>query len=136
MIRKMAAAVALACTLIVAAHGFAAQESGTHSPHPGPQGVTILVDAFGTQPGFHQDWGYAALIEYGGKRILFDTGNDSNGFLENVQRAGVDLTRLDAVVISHRHGDHTAGLRHLLRVNPRVRIYVPNDEAFGGPTPN
>ena len=135
MIRKMAAAVALACTLIVAAHGSAAPESGTHSPHPGPQRVTILVDAFGTQPGFHQDWGYAALIEYGVKRILFDTGNDSNGFLENVQRAGVDLTRLDAVVISHRHGDHTAGLRHLLRVNPRVRIYVPNDEAFGGPTP-
>ncbi len=45
------------------------------------------------------------------------------------------MTRLDAVVISHRHGDHTAGLSQLLLVNPKVNIYVPDDEAFGGPTP-
>jgi 7,8-dihydropterin-6-yl-methyl-4-(beta-D-ribofuranosyl)aminobenzene 5'-phosphate synthase len=46
------------------------------------------------------------------------------------------LTRLDFAVISHRHGDHADGLRHLLRVNPNVTIYVPDgDEYFGGPTP-
>ncbi|WP_411280993.1 MBL fold metallo-hydrolase [Gemmatimonas sp.] len=101
----------------------------------GNQRLTVLVDAFGSQPALRQDWGYAALIEYGGKRILFDTGNDSAGFAENVQRLGVQLTRLDAVIISHRHGDHTAGLRYLLTVNPRVTIYVTEDEAFGGPTP-
>jgi len=99
------------------------------------QRLTILVDAFGSKPELRQDWGYATMVEYGGKRILFDTGNDSDGFSENVRRLGVQLTRLDAVVISHRHGDHTAGLRYLLTVNPRVKIYVPDDEAFGGPTP-
>ena len=52
-----------------------------------------------------------------------------------MRRLGVELNRLDAVVISHRHGDHTAGLRYLLTVNPKVSIYVPDDEAFGGPTP-
>ena len=37
--------------------------------------VTILYDAFGKSPTMTKDWGYSALVEYGGKRILFDTGN-------------------------------------------------------------
>jgi len=44
------------------------------------------------------DWGLAALVEYGGKRILFDTGNNSQIFEHNVKAAGVDLQKLDFVV--------------------------------------
>ena len=110
----------------------AARSQGTP---PAPHRLTVIVDAFGDQSALHKDWGYSALVEYGGKRILFDTGNDSAAFASNVRTLGIDLTRLDAVVISHRHGDHTAGLRHVLALNPGVRIYVPDDEAFGGPTP-
>ncbi|MDJ1494231.1 MBL fold metallo-hydrolase [Cytophagaceae bacterium DM2B3-1] len=97
--------------------------------------VTILVDAFGKSDALKQDWGFAALVEYNGKRILFDTGNDSESFAYNVKALNVDLKRLDLVVISHRHGDHTDGLHHLLKINPKVTIYTPNDEYFGGPTP-
>jgi 7,8-dihydropterin-6-yl-methyl-4-(beta-D-ribofuranosyl)aminobenzene 5'-phosphate synthase len=99
--------------------------------------VTILYDAFGRTPGFQKDWGFAALVEYGGKRILFDTGNDPRTFAENVQAAGVDLGRLDFVVISHRHLDHTAGISHLLTANPGVKIYVPREPfgVFGGSLP-
>lgn len=100
-----------------------------------PHRLTVIVDAFGAEPALQKDWGYSALIEYGGRRILFDTGNDSAAFASNVRTLGIDLTRLDAVVISHRHGDHTAGLRHVLALNPGVKVYVPDDEAFGGPTP-
>src|SRR4051812_13619374 len=98
--------------------------------------VTVLVDAFGRDPALQKDWGFAALVEHDGKRILFDTGNDAEHFAANARRLKVDLTRLDFVVISHRHGDHTDGLRHLLKVNPRVKIYVPADEYFGGATPH
>jgi 7,8-dihydropterin-6-yl-methyl-4-(beta-D-ribofuranosyl)aminobenzene 5'-phosphate synthase len=97
---------------------------------PPPHRVTILYDAFGRRPELTRDWGFAALVEYGGKRILFDTGNNADIFARNVRSLGVDLSRLDFVVISHRHGDHTSGLRHLLRVNPKVRIYAPR-EGFG-----
>jgi len=102
------------------------------SPAPvSPQGrVTILYDAFGDDARLTRDWGFAALIEYGGKRILFDAGNDAAVFERNVKALGVDLERLDFAVISHRHGDHIAGLNYLLKVNPRVRIYAPR-EAFG-----
>lgn len=97
--------------------------------------VTVISDAFGPPSELERDWGYAALVEYNGLRILFDTGNDSEHFAKNARLLGVDLKRLDAVVISHRHNDHTDGLRHLLATNPGVRIFKPTDEYFGGPTP-
>jgi len=97
---------------------------------PEPHRVTILYDAFGPRRDLTRDWGFAALVEYGGKRILFDTGNNADIFAHNVKALGIDLKQLDFVVISHRHGDHTAGLNYLLRVNPKVRIYAPR-EGFG-----
>ena len=99
-------------------------------PAPGGNRVTILYDAFGGRQGLSRDWGFAALVEYGGKRILFDTGNNAGIFARNVRGLGIDLRRLDFVVVSHRHGDHTAGLNYLLRVNPHVKIYAPR-EGFG-----
>ena len=92
--------------------------------------VTILYDSFGKSPALTMDWGFAALVEYGGKRILFDTGNNARTFEHNVKALGIDLRNIDFVVISHRHADHTSGLTYLLTINPRVRIYVP-DEPWG-----
>ena len=101
--------------------------------------VTILYDAFGESKELTKDWGFSALVEHNGKRILFDTGNDAAIFEHNVKALGVDLTKLDFVVISHRHADHVTGLRYVLKVNPNVTVYVPADGAngFGGaPIPN
>lgn len=93
--------------------------------------ITILYDAFGKSPSMKKDWGFSALIEVGGKRILFDTGNNAEIFAHNVKEAGVDLTDLDFVVLSHRHGDHTSGLHHLMTINPDVPVYAPRE--VGGP---
>jgi len=84
-----------------------------------------------------KDWGFAALVEYGGKRILFDTGNNAEIFAHNVKALRIDLKRLDFVVISHRHGDHTSGLNYLLSVNAGVKIYVPKETygVFGSTLP-
>jgi 7,8-dihydropterin-6-yl-methyl-4-(beta-D-ribofuranosyl)aminobenzene 5'-phosphate synthase len=95
-----------------------------------PNRVTILYDSFGNLPSLTMDWGFAALVEYGGKRILFDTGNNARIFEHNVKALGVDLRKIDFVVISHRHADHTSGISYLLTVNPKVPIYVP-DEPWG-----
>ena len=92
--------------------------------------ATILYDAFGNAENLKKDWGFSVLIEYSGKKILFDTGNNAKTFAANVKAMRVDLKDLDFVVISHRHGDHTSGLNYLLQVNPRVKIYVPA-ESFG-----
>jgi 7,8-dihydropterin-6-yl-methyl-4-(beta-D-ribofuranosyl)aminobenzene 5'-phosphate synthase len=92
--------------------------------------ITILYDAFGTDPSMSKDWGFSALVEIAGKRILFDTGNDADIFAANVKAKGVDLKTLDFVVLSHRHSDHMAGLNYVLSVNPAVKIYAPK-EGFG-----
>jgi 7,8-dihydropterin-6-yl-methyl-4-(beta-D-ribofuranosyl)aminobenzene 5'-phosphate synthase len=91
-----------------------------------PNRVTILYDSFGKSPSLTMDWGFAALVEYGGKRILFDTGNNARIFERNVKALGVDLKNIDFVIISHRHADHTSGISYLLTVNPKVKIYVPD----------
>src|SRR5262247_4028408 len=103
-----------------------------------PNRVTILYDSFGKSPSLTMDWGFAALVEYGGKRILFDTGNNSRIFEHNVKALGVDLRNIDFVVISHRHGDHMGGLAYLLKVNPTVKIYAPKERSgvYGGDLPS
>ena len=92
--------------------------------------LTILYDAFGKASAMQKDWGYAALVDYGGKRMLFDTGNNPDILAQNAKARSVDLSRLDFVVMSHRHGDHMGGITYLLSVNPRVKIYAPK-EGFG-----
>jgi 7,8-dihydropterin-6-yl-methyl-4-(beta-D-ribofuranosyl)aminobenzene 5'-phosphate synthase len=99
--------------------------------------ITVLYDAFGKTSTLKKDWGFSALIEYGGKRILFDTGNNAEIFAHNVEAKGIDLKQLDFAVVSHRHGDHTSGLNHLLQVNPAVKIYAPQENfgVFGAALP-
>jgi 7,8-dihydropterin-6-yl-methyl-4-(beta-D-ribofuranosyl)aminobenzene 5'-phosphate synthase len=92
--------------------------------------ITILYDAFGTDSTMTKDWGFSALVEIAGKRILFDTGDNADIFAANVKAKGVDLTKLDFVILSHRHSDHMAGLSYVLSVNPAVKIYAPK-ESFG-----
>src|SRR5947208_16571479 len=118
----------LAAAVVLPAHA---------TPPPLPNRVTILYDAFGGRAGLTRDWGFAALVEYNGKRILFDTGNNADVFAKNIRALGVDLRTLDFVVISHRHGDHTAGLNYLLTVNPGVKIYAPKEDfgVFGAALP-
>lgn len=99
--------------------------------------ITVLYDAFGKTSNMQKDWGFSAYIEYGGKRILFDTGNNAEIFAHNVKAKGIDLTKLDFAVVSHRHGDHTSGLNHLMTVNPSVKIYAPKENfgVFGAALP-
>ena len=123
----------MGCVALVVLFGLTAPVGRSAEP---PQQLTILYDAFGKAPELKKDWGFAAVIQYGGKRILFDTGNDADRFAHNLKQLRVDAASLDCVVVSHRHGDHTNGLLHLLKVRPDIPIYTPADESFGGPTPH
>src|SRR5689334_3820638 len=100
------------------------------SAAPSKAQITVLYDAFGKDPALQKDWGYAVLVEYAGKRILFDSGNNPEILAHNAKAKHIDLSKLDFVVMSHRHGDHMGGLAYVLSVNPKVRIYAPK-EGFG-----
>jgi 7,8-dihydropterin-6-yl-methyl-4-(beta-D-ribofuranosyl)aminobenzene 5'-phosphate synthase len=137
VLRASSAAAFSALVAGLAACAGTASPRQTTSAEPPKAQVTVLYDAFGKTSAMHKDWGFAAFIESGGKRILFDTGNNAEIFAHNVKAKGVDLTRLDFVVVSHRHGDHAAGLSHLLRVNSDVKIYTPKENfgVFGSALP-
>ncbi|MBI4382228.1 MAG: MBL fold metallo-hydrolase [candidate division NC10 bacterium] len=68
------------------------------------------------------EWGFAALVEADGKRILFDTGARPNTVLENAKELKIDLRGVQEVILSHFHADHTTGLmtlrRELSKSNP------------------
>jgi 7,8-dihydropterin-6-yl-methyl-4-(beta-D-ribofuranosyl)aminobenzene 5'-phosphate synthase len=111
--------------------GYTANTSATNANiDPAKAQITVVYDAFGQNSAMQKDWGYAALVEYGGKRILFDTGNNPDILFQNAKAKNIDLSKLDFVVMSHRHGDHMGGLAYILKVNPKVTIYAPK-EGFG-----
>ncbi|MFH0821440.1 MAG: MBL fold metallo-hydrolase [Pseudomonadota bacterium] len=84
--------------------------------------ITILVDN-DVRPGLglEPEHGFAALLEQGPVRVLFDTGQGP-ALENNACRLGIDLTRLSAVVLSHGHYDHTGGLLQTAVLNGRVRV--------------
>src|SRR5260370_1955347 len=59
------------------------------------------------------EWGFSALVEVDGRRILFDTGARPDTVLNNAKDLGVDLTNITDVILSHNHRDHTGGLMTL-----------------------
>ncbi len=56
------------------------------------------------------EWGYSALVEVDGREILFDTGAHPDVVLRNAKEMGIDLSKVDTVILSHNHDDHTGGL--------------------------
>jgi 7,8-dihydropterin-6-yl-methyl-4-(beta-D-ribofuranosyl)aminobenzene 5'-phosphate synthase len=56
------------------------------------------------------EWGFAALVEADGRRVLFDTGARPDTVLRNARALGLDLSGVRDVVLSHNHRDHTGGL--------------------------
>jgi 7,8-dihydropterin-6-yl-methyl-4-(beta-D-ribofuranosyl)aminobenzene 5'-phosphate synthase len=76
------------------------------------------------------EWGFSALVEADGHRILFDTGNRPETVLQNARDLGIDLSTITDVVLSHHHADHTGGLlelrQELARKSPAAlsRVHV------------
>jgi 7,8-dihydropterin-6-yl-methyl-4-(beta-D-ribofuranosyl)aminobenzene 5'-phosphate synthase len=76
------------------------------------------------------EWGFAALVETDGRKILFDTGARPNTVLENARELKIDLSDVEDVVLSHFHDDHTSGLmtlrREFSKTNPKAlsRVHV------------
>jgi 7,8-dihydropterin-6-yl-methyl-4-(beta-D-ribofuranosyl)aminobenzene 5'-phosphate synthase len=71
---------------------------------------TMLADTVGIG-----EWGFAALVEVDGYRLLYDTGGRPETVLHNAAEMGIDLSTVTDVVLSHHHGDHVAGLLTLRR---------------------
>jgi 7,8-dihydropterin-6-yl-methyl-4-(beta-D-ribofuranosyl)aminobenzene 5'-phosphate synthase len=87
--------------------------------------LTIIYDNTAYDPRFAAAWGFAALVEASGSRLLFDTGGEGALLLGNMALLGIDPSTLDAVVLSHEHQDHTGGLAALLHAGAAPTVYLP-----------
>ena len=73
------------------------------------------------------EWGFSAIIESDGHKLLFDTGSRENTVLENADSLGIDLSTVSHVFLSHNHLDHTGGLIHLRK---KLMLKDPNALKF------
>lgn len=124
----------LMCSVLLALGGSPVRAE-TPAPSPAPKAeppappraqvkrlkVTVLSTMLADDKGVGE-WGYSALVEADGHRILFDTGTYPETVLGNAKALGVDLSTITDVILSHNHDDHTGGLvtlrRELAKKNP------------------
>ena len=76
--------------------------------------LTTLCENTAGESGFFAEWGLSILVETEETTILFDTGRSSI-LLANADKMGVDLKKIDKIVLSHGHQDHTGGLRAVVK---------------------
>jgi 7,8-dihydropterin-6-yl-methyl-4-(beta-D-ribofuranosyl)aminobenzene 5'-phosphate synthase len=86
--------------------------------------ITVVYDSNACKDGLETGWGFSCLVRDGEKTILFDTG-PGRSLLDNMERLAIEPESIDIVMLSHIHGDHTAGLGSFLEKNCDVTVYLP-----------
>ena len=92
--------------------------------------ITILYDNTLYNKDLKSGWGFSCIIDHNKKRILFDTGAESETLLYNMNALKINPKTINAIVISHMHHDHTGGLIGLLSYNAgyneNITIHFPS----------
>jgi 7,8-dihydropterin-6-yl-methyl-4-(beta-D-ribofuranosyl)aminobenzene 5'-phosphate synthase len=85
--------------------------------------ITTIIDNSTARAETLGEWGFSALVEAGSRTFLLDTGT-SDATVRNADRLHLDLKKIEAIVLSHGHYDHTGGLKSMLdRIDrPEIRI--------------
>ena len=86
--------------------------------------ITVIYDNNSWDNRLRAAWGFSCLIEKGEEKVLFDTGGDASVLADNMEILGKATQSIDFIVLSHPHGDHTGGLRAILRKNKRLKLYL------------
>jgi len=88
------------------------------------------------------EWGFAALVEADGQKILADTGARPQTVLENARELKIDLSQVRDIVLTHFHDDHTGGLmtlrNEMKKRNPAAlsRVHVATGIFYSRPEPD
>ena len=85
--------------------------------------IKVLCDDRAINPNFEHEHGFSLLITTDKQCTLFDVGQ-SDVFLKNAKKFGIDLSKVDRVVLSHGHYDHCNGLLHFLEINSHAIVYM------------
>ncbi len=87
--------------------------------------LITVYDNYSSNSDLSSGWGFGRLVKVDERVILFDTGGSGEVLLENMEKLRIKPTRVDTVVLSHIHGDHTGGLSEFLEENSDVKVWLP-----------
>jgi 7,8-dihydropterin-6-yl-methyl-4-(beta-D-ribofuranosyl)aminobenzene 5'-phosphate synthase len=89
--------------------------------------ITTLSENTASYAGLLAEHGLSILVETDTVNILFDTGL-SISVCHNADTLGIDLGKIDKIVLSHGHLDHTGGLREILKkIHKKIEIIAHPD---------
>lgn len=83
--------------------------------------VTVVVENFCTNRLLKSEWGYCLYLESASTHLLFDTGSEGHAFSHNLQALNIDPSKIEHIVFSHSHFDHTGGLVDAVMLAPQAR---------------
>lgn len=118
----------------------AVQASSTSGTQIHALKVTVLSTMLVAEPTGIGEWGFSALVEADGHRILVDTGARPETVLQNAREMNVDLSRVQEVILTHNHDDHVGGLltlrRAMMKKNPAALsvVYVAKGIFYSRPS--
>jgi 7,8-dihydropterin-6-yl-methyl-4-(beta-D-ribofuranosyl)aminobenzene 5'-phosphate synthase len=92
--------------------------------------ITTLSENTADNLGLLAEWGLSILIETGDANILLDTGQTTS-VTHNAKALGIDLKKVDKIVLSHGHGDHTGGLVNVLKAMGKKVEIVAHPDVVG-----
>ena len=86
--------------------------------------IYVIFDNTSSKPGLESAWGFSALVVFEDNQVLFDTGGSGSILLSNMKQMELDPRKIDSVVLSHSHQDHTGGLPGLLTAGADPAVYL------------
>lgn len=88
--------------------------------------IKIIYDNCKANEGFQEGWGFSCLVDFGDRKILFDTGADSQAFFSNLQKLNIQCDEITDVVFSHKHSDHVTGFEEVIgKLKNDSRLFLP-----------
>ena len=88
--------------------------------------IITLIENHVQLESLQAEHGLSILIDTGVEKILFDVGQ-SDLFIKNAIKLGIDIAEIDYVVLSHGHSDHTGGLYPFLQINKKAKIFCKKE---------
>jgi len=90
-----------------------------------PVTIKVVYDNYIKLDGLKSGWGYSIVIEGLDKDILFDTGANPDIFESNFREMGIDAEKIDLIILSHEHRDHTGGITGFVKFKKGIPVVIP-----------